>query len=112
VKTILQDRLKQQLAAKKMRKITWLIARDISARYKEKPVAGQQEEEEVERGPAGQVEREPSSAAAQLSTASESTVEGTQSSEAEAVGGHGPIPHKSSTVPSGIAEDGSEACRW
>jgi len=40
-KTILQDRIKQRLAAKKTRKVPWLIARDILARYKEKPVAGQ-----------------------------------------------------------------------
>jgi len=85
------------------------MIRDILARYKEKPVAGQQEEEQAERGPAGQVEGEPSSAAAQPSTASESTAEGTQSSEAEAVERQGSIPHESSAVPTGIAEDGSGA---
>jgi len=107
-KTILQDRIKQQLAAKKTRKVTWLMARDISAMYKEKPVAGQQEGEEAERGPAGVEEGEPSSIAAE-STASESTAEGTQSLEAEAVERHGSIPHESSAVPARIAEDGSGA---
>jgi len=73
------------------------MARDISPRNKEKPVAGQQEEEEVENEPAGQVD--------QPSTASGSTAEGIQSSEAEAVEEQGPIPHESFAVPSGIAED-------
>jgi len=107
-KTILQDRIKQWLAAKKTRKVIWLIARDISARYKEKPVAGQQEEEEAGRGPAGLIEEDPSSIATE-STASESTADGTQNSKAEAVGGQRPIPYESSAVPPGIAEDGSGA---
>jgi len=77
------------------------MARDISPRNKEKPVAGQQEEEEEENEPAGQGD--------QPSTASESTAEGIQSSEAEAVEEQGPIPHESSAVPPGIAEDGSGA---
>jgi len=109
LKTILQDRIQQRLAVKKTRKVTWLMARDISTTYKEKPVVGQQEEEEAECGPTGQVEGEPSLATAPPSTASERTAEGTQSSEAEAVGGHGPIPHESSAVPPRIAEDGSGA---
>jgi len=100
-KTILQDRIRQWLAAKKTKKVPWLMARDISPRNKEKRVAGQQEEEEAEREPAGQVD--------QPSTASESTAEGIQSSEAEAVEEQGPMSHESSAVPPGIAEDGSGA---
>jgi len=84
------------------------MARDILAKYKEKPVAGQQEEEEEEYEPAGQVEGESSLIAAE-STALESTAEGTQSSDAEAVEGHRPISHECSAVPPGIAEDGSGA---
>ena len=100
-KTILQDRIRQRLVTKKTKKVPWLIARNISSKNKEKPVAGQQQEEEVENEPAGQV--------AQPSTASESTAEGIQSSETEAVQEQGPIPHESSAVPPGIAEDGSGA---
>jgi len=98
-KTILQDRIRQRLAAKKTQKVPWLMARDILPRNKEKPVAGQQEEEEAENEPAGQVD--------QASTASESTAERIQSSEAEAVEEQGPIPHEFSAVPTGIAEDRS-----
>jgi len=83
------------------------MARDISARYKEKPVVGQQEEEEAEGGPAAQVPMIEGGSSS--STASESTTGGTQSSEAEAEAGKRPIPHESSAVPPGIAEDGSAA---
>jgi len=48
-------------------------------------------------------------AADQPSNASETTAEGPQNSEVEAVGEQGPIPHESSAVPPGIAEDGSGA---
>ena len=108
-KNILRDRINKRLAAKKTRKVPWIMARDVMGKHNDEIVAGQQEKELEQ--PAGQVteiERELSLAAAQAEAAPENTM-GLGDSNAEAVDGRGSIPHMSSTIPTTAADNQSGA---